>query len=159
MTNTNENLEKQIIGLIAIDRFHIVTSSLDGKLKRRKEKSANALELPKGRYNGERVYARTEFEDKMKARTMSEAVGDYCEKYPSQGVILTQMIEDKRASKETRIYFGVQSGRRLAAEDYLDVMANLGFTEAQARTLYEPLIGTSRALEKKRDEERSVMVD
>ena len=159
MTNTNETLERQILGMIAIDRFHIVASSLDGKLKRRKEKAAEDLELPNGRYNGERVYARTEFEDKLKARTITEAVAEFCEENPKYGEILTKKIEDKRAAKETRIYFGVNPGRRLAADDYLGVMSDLGFTEAQARVLYEPLIGTSRALEKKRDEERSVMVD
>ena len=159
MTQTNEVLERQIIELVATDRFHIVSSSLDGKLKRRKPKLAEALSLPNGRYAGERVHARVEFEDKLKARTITQAVADYCEKYPAEGKILTQMIEDERSVKETHLYFGVNPGRRLTADDYLGVMTGLGFTEKQAADLYEPLINSSRAIAKKRDEERSVMIE
>ena len=60
--------------------------------------------------------------------------------------------------RESHLYFVVNPGCRLTADDYLGVMANLGFTEAQARNLYSPLIETSRAIAKKRDEERSVML-
>jgi hypothetical protein len=52
----------------------------------------------------------------------------------------------------------MNDGCRLTADDYLGVMANLGFTEAQARNLYEPLIVTSRSISKKRDEERSILI-
>lgn len=158
MTNTNEQLERQVIALVAADRFHIVASSLDGKLKRRKEKMADAIELPTGKYKGSRVYARVEFEDKLQSRQMKEAVAEFCEENPKYGDILTKKIEDKRSFRETRVYFGMQPGCRLTADDYLEVMLNLGFTECQARNLYEPLIGTSRILEKKRDEERSILV-
>ena len=77
---TNETLERQIIQLIATDRIDIPISSMSGKLKRRKPKLAEAVSIPKGtRFNGERVYARVEVEDRMKARTMSDAVAKYCE--------------------------------------------------------------------------------
>lgn len=154
----NEQLERQVIELVAADRFEIPISSLSGKLKRMKPKLAAGIELPTGSYNGQRVYARIEFEDKLKARQLKEAVAEYCEKYPKQGETLTQMIEDKRSERETHLYFGVQSGSRLTADDYLGVMANLGFTETQARNLYGPLIETSRVITKKRDEERSILL-
>lgn len=154
-----EQLEKQILGLIATDRVEIPISSMSGKLKRMKPKLANAINLPGTGYSGERVYARVEVEDKLKARSMSEAVGEFCTQYPAYGQVLTQMIEDKRAQKETHLYFGMQPGCRLTADDYLGVMASLGFTEAQARNLYEPLIETSRQISRKRSEERSVMLD
>lgn len=155
---TNETLERQILDLVAVDRFHIVASSMDGKLKRRKDKAAESLDLPKGRYAGERVYARVEVEDKLKSKRMSDAVAEYCETYPAQGKILTQMIEDQRSVSETHLYFGVNQGCRLTADDYLGVMSDLGFTEKQAADLYEPLINSSRAIAKKRDEERSILI-
>jgi hypothetical protein len=155
MTDT---LEKQIIGLIAADRWDVPISSMSGKLKRMKPKLAQGIELSKGSFYGERVYARIEAEDKLKARTMSEAVGEFCEKYPNQGNILTQMIEDKRSVRETHLYFGVNPGCRLTSEDYLGVMLNMGFTESQARNLYEPLIDTSRQIARARLEERSVLI-
>lgn len=156
---TNETLERQIIQLNAMDRIEIPVSSMSGKLKRMKPKFASSLDLPNGRYTGERVYARVEFEDKLKARQMKEAVAEFCEEYPAPGKILTQKIENKRAVRETHLYFGINEGCRLTADDYLGVMADLGFTEAQARALYEPLINSSRSIAKKRDEERSVLID
>ncbi len=155
---TNETLERQLIQLNAMDRLEIPISSLSGKLKRMKPKFAESLDIPEGRYDGERVYARVEVEDKLKARKMKDAVAEYCEKYPKQGEILTQMIEDKRSERETHLYFGVNDGCRLTAEDYLGVMSSLGFTESQARNLYEPLMNASRSIARKRQEERSVLV-
>lgn len=154
----DETLERQVIELVAADRFEIPISSLSGKLKRMKPKLAEKIDLPNGSYFGERVYARIEFEDKLKARQMKEAVTEYCERYPEQGEILNQIIEDKRSERETHLYFGVQEGCRLTAEDYLGVMANLGFTETQARNLYEPLINTSRKISRARKEERSILL-
>jgi hypothetical protein len=154
-----EQLERKLTELIAADRLDIPISSMSGKLKRMKPKLASAIELPTGRYDGQRVYARIEAEDKLKARTMSEAVDDFCTEHPKYGEILTKMIEDKRAVKETHLYFGMQEGCRLTTEDYVSVMSNLGFNEAQARALYEPLMDASRTIKKKRAEgERSILI-
>ena len=78
MTNTNEPLERQVIQLVAADRFAIPINSIAGKLDRMKPKLAEALALPNGKYNGNRVYARVEVEDNLKSRRMSEAVAAYC---------------------------------------------------------------------------------
>jgi len=155
----NETLERQVIELVAADRIFITASSMDNKLKRIRPKLAQAIELPGNQYSGQRVYARIESEPTTeKARSIREAVDTFSEKYPKYGQILNGMIEETRASKEVDMYFGVNPGCRLTADDYLGVMANLGFTEAQSRNLYEPLINTSRSISKKRDEERSVLI-
>jgi hypothetical protein len=157
--NTNETLERQIIGLVAADRFEIPISSMSGKLKRMKPKLAQAIDVPGNNYSGERVYARVDSQSTTEtARTMREAINYFAEHYPRHGKILNGYIEESRAAKETTMYFGVNPGCRLTADDYLGVMANLGFTEAQARTLYAPLIETSRSIAKKRDEERSILL-
>ena len=133
---------------------------MSGKLKRRKPKLAEAVSIPKGtRFNGERVYARVEVEDRMKARTMSDAVAKYCEEHPAEGKVLTQYIEDERAVKEIYLHFGVQEGKRLTAEDYLGVMENLGFSPATARSLYPELMDISRKIQTKREyAERSILI-
>jgi hypothetical protein len=153
-----EQLERQLIGLIAADRLDVPISSMSGKLKRMKPKLARAIELPTGKYQGERVYARVEAEDRLKARTMSEAVDEFCTQYPKYGEALTQIIEDKRSISEIYLHFGMQEGCRLTADDYLGVMANLGFNESSARNLYGPLMETSRQITRKRDEERSILI-
>lgn len=154
-----EQLERQLVGLIAADRLDIPISSMSGKLKRMKPKLARAIELPSGSYQGERVYARVEAEDRLRARTMSEAVTEFCEAYQAPGRVLTQMIEDKRAVTETYLHFGMQPGCRLTSDDYLGVMADMGFTEAQARNLYGPIMDASRQIAKKRDEgERTILI-
>jgi hypothetical protein len=47
---------------------------------------------------------------------------------------------------------------RLTADDYMNVMSDLGFTEATARTLYPELMDVSRKMSRQRDEERSILV-
>jgi hypothetical protein len=154
-----QNTETQLLELVAVDRLHIPLSSLDGKLKRMKPKIADAIELPTGEFRGSRVYGRIEIDDRLKARSMSDAVDEYCENYPAQGKVLTQIIEDKRATSETYLHFGMQPGCRLTADDYLGVMSKLGFTEAQARNLYGPLMETSRSISRKReDTDRTILI-
>ena len=155
----SETTERQIIELIATDRIDIPISSMSGKLKRHKPKLALAVDMEgRARYNGERVYARVEHEEKEKARGMREGVEAFAERFPQYGKILNGIIEEKRIEKETHLYFGIQEGRRLTADDYLGVMQNLGFTESTARSLYPELMEISRNLSRKREEERSVLI-
>jgi len=158
MTNTNEALERQVIQLVAADRAYIPVSSMDGKLKRMRVKLAQGISVPEGRYVGERVFATIDDTDAMKARGVKEGIEEFAKQYPKHAQILTGLIEEQRAMRETYLHFGLNSGCRLTADDYLGVMADLGFTEAQARTLYGPLLETSRAIARKRDEGRSVMI-
>ncbi|VVB79402.1 Uncharacterised protein [uncultured archaeon] len=155
-----ENLERQLVGLIAADRLDIPISSMSGKLKRMKPKLAKAISLPDNNYSGERVYANVQkYDSTAKARTMSEAVDMFAEQYPRHGKILRGYIEETRATRESNLYFGMQEGCRLTAEDYLGVMSDLGFTESQARALYEPLMDASRSIARKRaDSERSILI-
>jgi len=154
-----ETLERQVIELIATDRIHIPISSIDGKLKRQKPKLAQAIELPKAKFRGERVYARVKVDDiTEKARTMREAIDEFADKYPRHGKILNGLIEETRQAKETNLYFGINEGCRLTADDYMGVMTSLGFTETTARNLYPDLMNISRNLARKRDEERSVLI-
>ncbi|MEK6852391.1 MAG: hypothetical protein AABX59_00785 [Nanoarchaeota archaeon] len=160
MTQNNEGLERQVIALVAADRIEIPISSLSGKLKRMKPKLAQQIILPSKEkpYNGERVYARIETENEQKARGMKEGIEVFCEKYPQYGTILKGIIEEEREVRETHLYFGMNDGKRLTADDYLTVMADLGFGEASARSLYHELVEVSRNISKKRDEERSIML-
>lgn len=152
-------LERQIIELIATDRTDIPISSMSGKLKRLKPKLAQAIDF-EGRtsYQGERVYARVQYEEKEKARGMREGVEEFERKFPQYGKILNGIIEEKRVERETHLYFGLQEGRRLTADDYIGVMKNLGFTESTALSLYPELMDISRNLSRQRNEERSVMI-
>lgn len=154
-----EQLERQVIELIATDRIDIPISSMSGKLKRQKPKLAQAIQLPGARFQGERVYARVKVDDVTeKARTMREAVDTFAEQYPRHGKILNGLIEETRQAKETNLYFGVQEGCRLTADDYMGVMTSLGLTEVTARNLYPDLMNISRNLARKRDEERSTLI-
>lgn len=155
MTN---NIETQLIDLIAADRLHVPISSMEGKLKRMKGKIAGGIDPEKGKYSGQRVYARVEVSDKLKARAITQAVADFCTEFPEYGQKLTQMIEDERSVSETHLYFGMKQDCRLTADDYMGVMTSMGFNETQARNLYGPLMDASRTIAKKRAEERSILV-
>lgn len=156
----NETLERRVIELIATDRIEIPISSLSGKLKRNKPKIAAGVDLAEydGNFQGERVYARVESEDKDKARSMKEAVAEFAQEFPKYGAILQGKIAEKRAVKETHLYFGMQEGRRLTSQDYLAVMTGMGISEARAEGLYQELMEVSRHLSRQRGEERRIMV-
>jgi len=158
-----EELEQQIIQLIATDRLDIPISSMSGKLKRQKPKLAQAVDLSEfdGEYYGNRVYARVASEDTMKARGMKDAIEEFAQQYPRHGDILKGMIAEQRAVRETSLYFGVNEGKRLTSDDYMSVMESLGFSQTTAERLYPELIETSRTLSKRKsraDEERSILI-
>lgn len=155
MTN---DIERQLIEIIATDRLHIPISSMEGKLKRKKKKLAAELDLEDGSFDGERVYARVEEDDTMKARGMKEGIKKFEQEFPRHGKILKGYIEEERANRETNLYFGVNEGCRLTSQDYQGVLTNLGFTETRAGTLYQELMKVSRNLSRKRDEDRSILI-
>lgn len=149
--------ERQILEIIATDRIDMPISSMSGKLKRKKKKLATELGLKK-KFDGDRAYAQVETEDLMKARGMRDGIDHFAEEFPKYGKILNGMIEEKRAKRETHLSFGLYEGCRLTSDDYLGVMENLGFKGQYAENLYQQLMNVSRKLNKKRDEERSIMI-
>ncbi|MEN9626068.1 MAG: hypothetical protein RL557_396 [archaeon] len=156
MTN---DLERQILNLVATDRLYIPSSSFDGKLEKRRKKSAQAIDLSENPFDGERVYARVEEEDKDKARGMREGIEKFAEEFPKYGKILNGMIEEQRTVREKHLYFGVQEGKRLTNDDYMAVLKDMGLGPATAERYCEVALDISRNLTRKRnDEERSVLI-
>lgn len=153
-------MEHKILELIATDRIELPLSSLDQKLRRAKSASAKhiAEKLSGEHYFGERVFAYTQEEDKERARGMKEAVAEFTAEFPKYGAILVGKIAEKRTLSEKHLYFGVNVGCRITAEDYLGVMQNMGLSESTARSLYPELMDVSRKLAKARDEERTIIV-
>src|SRR3989338_6965038 len=156
MTN---NLEREIINLVAVDRLYIPSSSFDGKLKRRREKYAKEIELPKDPYKGERAYGRVVESDKNKSRGMREGIEKVCEEFPKYGKILNGYIEEERVVREKHLFFGMNEGKRLTNNDYMNVLSDLGLSPVTAEKYCEIALDISRNLTKKRDEkERSVLI-
>lgn len=153
-------LEDQIIGLIAMDRIEIPISSMSGKLKRQKPKLAKDIDLSdyKGKYQGERAYARVESEDLEVARGIKDGIAEFNKRHPKYGAELQELIDEKRSERETHLYFGLNAGSRLSEADYMGVMKSLGYTEAGARNLYPELMSVNRNISRKREEERRILI-
>jgi hypothetical protein len=147
-----EELERKVIELIATDRIDIPISSMSGKLKRQKPKIAQAIYFDGKKYNGERVFARFDGEDHMKARGIKEGIEKFEQNFPKYAKILNGYIEEQRSMRERYLVFGMKEGCLITADDYVGVMQNLGFTQATAERLYPELMNISRKLKKKRDE-------
>lgn len=158
----SQELERAVIGLVATDRLYRPSSSFDGKLERRRPKIAKAIIGCKefdGSFQGDRAYARFEADNKQVARGMRDGITKFTQEFPQYGAILNGMIEEKRAKSEKHLYFGMQDGRRLAHEDYMSVLTDMGLSEQRAEQYYEVAIEISRTLQKKSgDIERSVLV-
>tara|TARA_Y100000034_G_C6775935_1_gene346476 strand:+ start:132 stop:602 length:471 start_codon:yes stop_codon:yes gene_type:complete len=152
--------EKQILELIAVDRLDIPVSSLSGKLKRKKPVMAKSIDMEQydGNFETDRVYARVETENLLKAKSMRGAVDEFSEKHPKYGKILEGIIKKKRDKSETHLYFGMHEDKKLTSSDYVGVMRDLGFSEHQARRLYPQMMEFSHKLNRKRGEERSVLI-
>jgi hypothetical protein len=155
-----EDIERQVLGLIATDRVYIPVSSMDSKLKRSRTGQAKALELQAGdSFEGDRTYAHVDTRDRMKARGMKEGIAKFAGEFPRYGTILKGYIEEQRALSETHLTFGMHEGCRLTSDDYMQVMTDLGFSEGIAGALYPELMNVSRKLSRARQgEERSVLI-
>ncbi len=152
-------MERKVLELIAQDRIHIPLSSMDQKLKKSKMGCASEIaDLLKEEFDGERSYAFVQYEDKSRARGMKEAIREFTEQYPRYGAILKGMIEEKRVMREKHLYFGMNQGCKLASEDYISAIVNIGLSGATARSLYPDLMDISRKLSRARNEDRSVIV-
>jgi hypothetical protein len=157
---SNEQLERQVIELIATDRISIPIKSMAGKLDKKRPKLARTIVLTEycGEFVGDRVYASISYEDRMKTRGMRDGVEEFTQRYPRYGAILNGLIEEERALRETHLDFGVNPGCKLTSEDYMNVMRNLGFSEQTSERLYPELMKISNSLSRKRNEERSILV-
>ena len=151
--------EGHLIRLIATDRIEIPISSMSGRLKKQKKPIAQeAAEEFNLRFQGDRTYARIIEEDKMKARGMKEGIAEFESRYPKYGQILGDLVKEKRKEHEKHLYFGMYDGCRITADDYREVMTNMGFTPTMAEELYPALMDVSRKISRKRDEERNIMI-
>jgi hypothetical protein len=85
-----EQLEKQLIELIALDRIDRPISSMSGKLKRRKPKLVQAVNIDQYdvSFEGDRVWAMYDETDRSKARGMKEGIEKFSSKFPKYGKIL-----------------------------------------------------------------------
>ena len=151
--------EQHLLRLIATDRIEIPISSASGKLKRQKKPIAlEAAEEFNVRFQGDRTYGRIVEQDQMKARTLTEGVKVFEQRYPKYGEKLRDIISEERSKKETHLYFGMRDGCRITADDYREVMTNLGFTPGMAEELYPALMDVSRKISRSRGEERSILI-
>lgn len=154
------DIEKQILEIIATDRIDKPISSMSGKLKRLKPTLARSVPLGIGnKFEGERVYARVEANDVMKARGTKDGIDVFSKKYPRHGKILAGDIEEQREVREVNLYFKLREGCRLTDADYIGVMMGLGFSEEVAERFYPRLMEISYKLARKREEgERSILI-
>ena len=156
----DEVLERRVIELIATDRIDVPISSMSGKLKRRKPKIAKSIDLNGKRYSGDRVFAQIHDRDEEKARGVKEGIEKFAEEFPKYGKILRGYIEEQRTIRERHLVYGMHEGCLVTADDYMGVMASLGFTAATSERLYPELMNISRKLSRKRDEgKRSILIE
>lgn len=154
------DIERKIVELVAADRIDVPISSMSGKLKRRKPKMAQAIDLEGKRYFGDRAFAYERERNYMKARGVKEGIEKFAEKYPKHAKVLQKYIDEEREVRERHLVFGMKKDCIVNTNDYMGIMTNLGFTEPTAERLYPELMNISRKLKRKRDEsERKILIE
>ena len=161
----SQELEKQVLSLVATDRLYIPSSSFDGKLERNRPKIGKAIisveefqEIGQD-FQGERTYATVKRVNKQKARDMRAGIEEFSEEFPQYGQILNGLIEKQRVKKEQHLQFGMQDGKRLTRDDYIDVLTNMGLGPVTAEKYCDVALDISRSMNRKRGyEDRSVLI-
>lgn len=154
-------IEKETRTLIATDILYKPFSSLGDKGKRRAEKHAKNITafLKEGEEKGERIFARIEKKDEEKARTLREGIDAFKKEYPKYGNLLEGCIAKKRMSLNKYLIYGLEGSFKLAEEDYVKVMMNLGFTRREANSVYPHILAISERLGKAVEQaERSMLI-
>ena len=144
------NYELDVRKLIAFDNLDIPLSALHNRIDRRHKTLAQSLESPIDSCEdfGEAI-VEVEYQDKKKARALTEAVKEFCEIYPVQGRKLKKIITVKRTMRETYLHYGFPKGRRISQQDYIHAMIDVGLTKAQAENFYPKVLEISRRLLRK----------
>jgi len=153
------DLERQIISLVATDRLYVPSSSFDGKLERSRPKIAEAIASKRRSYTGERTHMRVKDRDHNKARGMRHGIETFTERFPKYGAILNGIIQEERTVREKHLYFGMNEGKRLTNDDYLAVLTDMGMGPVIAERYCEVALDISRTLMKKREEtDRRILI-
>ena len=63
----------------------------------------------------------------------------------------------EKSKSEEHLYFGINAGNRLTADDFIEVMQSIGLSETTI-SLYPDLMEISRNLARARQQERSIIV-
>lgn len=155
-------MERQVIGLIAQDRLELPLSSMDQKLRRGRLAQAKKIADSIGVGNSvedERVFAYVEEDVRERARGTKQAIAEFETEFPKYGAILRGKIAEKRAKRDVHLYFGVNAGKKLTRDDYVQAMVDSGLTPHVAHMIYPVLMDVSRRLDSARDHEtRSIVV-
>jgi len=154
-------IEKFVRWLIASDILYRPLKSLGEKGIRRLDKTAkNIADLLKQEAEiGERVVVRIEEREEAKARTLKEGIDKFSEKYPKHGEILKGLIKEERTKRNNYLIYGLKEKYKLAEEDYIQVMMDLGFTKREAAEIYPHILSISGRLEKASEhEEKSILL-
>jgi len=155
-------VEKNVRLMIASDILYRPLKSLGEKGVRRIEKTAKSISalLKNGSETGERIFAKVEIKsEEEKARTINEGIIEFCSKYPKEGKILNDLIEEKRSQRNKYLTYGLMPNFKLGEEDYVGVMKDLGFERREASSFYPHIISYSKSLGKAYEQsERTILL-
>ena len=146
----NEN-ESNVRKLVAYDNLDLPLCALHNRLDRKHKNLAVSLENPidEGEDFGVAI-TNVRYDNKQKARAITEAVGEFVEKYPTEGRELQKIIAVKRTMRETYLEYGMPEKSRISSQDYIAAMTDVGLTETQARNFYPQALELSRTLQRLR---------
>ncbi|PLW80071.1 hypothetical protein C0585_04095 [Candidatus Woesearchaeota archaeon] len=154
MTYTKLTLET--MDLIA---YSNIKSSLDSFAKRAdrvvKPLASSTYErLTKGQNISENsgIIADYRFEDKDKARTLTEGIKEFKARFPEYGSKLQDIIDETRKTKKRYVNFGLEQGFELPNEIYIDALRKIGIQESRLKSTYNSVMAMSDVLAKKKKE-------
>ena len=153
-------LENRVRRLIAADITYRVLKGLGEKGIRRLNKRAKEIVdlLDMGGQN-DRFYVEIQKIEDEKARTMKEGINAFKKQYPNYGKILEGLIAEKRIKRNKNLVYSLNEGYKLAEEDYVQVMVDLGFDRREASSMYPHILTISGRIGKADEhKERTILL-
>lgn len=144
---------KQTESLIA---YHTLKSGADiitKRLDRQLKPVANEIytRLVKGqKINDPSVTATYRFENKDKARTLTEGIEEFSKRFPEYGAKLKDIISETRKTKRRYLCFGEND--ELPQETYTQVLKNIGIPQHMQKGLVANIKAVSDALSQRRED-------
>jgi hypothetical protein len=146
MVYERTEVEKYVRWFIASDILYRTLKSLGEKGVRRLDKTATEISslLRNESEIGDRIEAKIEeLPEEEKARTINEGIDEFCKEYLEEGKKLKELIEEKRTERNNYLICRLKEGYKLAEEDYIRVLMDIGFGRREASAMYSHILSVS----------------
>jgi hypothetical protein len=151
-TNLTRETE-QLVAYHTIKRgFDVMAKRADRKVKPLALSVYDRLTKKQKFSKGSIVTADYRFLEQEKARTLTEGIKEFSQRFPEYGKTLKGIIKETRTTKKRYLEFGINPGYEIADLTYIAALEDIGIKEENLSRTFETVMDISDLLKGKREE-------